>query len=312
MAVVRRDILSDTTVRDRYRNGVRLLKNDVLKQGWPNTYDIFVIWHFNAMMTLTPPTSASGRNAAHSGPAFLPWHRWMLMLLEHHLQRVLNDSTFGLPYWNWAADGAKTPAKQRTAALWKANCLGDFENNPATWRVNIEQAGTLTPSLVATNRGLERTRGVDTDRLPRPADARDAVHRGEPNVVYDATQWDRNSSGFRNELEGWISGPRLHNRVHVWVGGDMAPATSPNDPVFYLNHCNVDRIWAGWQKLHPNAPYLPAAGASTSLKGHRLNDRLYQITTNAAFDPIYGGNVRPADLLDTSARYSYDTIADLQ
>ena len=26
----------------------------------------------------------------------------------------------------------------------------------------------------------------------------------------------------------------------------MAPATSPNDPVFYLNHCNVDRIWEAW------------------------------------------------------------------
>src|SRR5829696_1697483 len=38
----------------------------------------------------------------------------------------------------------------------------------------------------------------------------------------------------------------MHNQVHVWIGGDMGPATSPNDPVFYLNHCNVDRIWEAW------------------------------------------------------------------
>lgn len=38
----------------------------------------------------------------------------------------------------------------------------------------------------------------------------------------------------------------MHNQVHVWVGGDMGPATSRNDPVFYLNHCIVDRIWEAW------------------------------------------------------------------
>ena len=38
----------------------------------------------------------------------------------------------------------------------------------------------------------------------------------------------------------------------------MGPGTSPNDPVFFLHHCNVDRLWARWQYAHPNAPYLPA------------------------------------------------------
>ena len=36
----------------------------------------------------------------------------MLRLLELHLQRVLEDATFGLPYWDWAADGDKTPSEQ--------------------------------------------------------------------------------------------------------------------------------------------------------------------------------------------------------
>jgi tyrosinase len=318
MAVARRDILTDTTVRDRYRDGVRRLKGDFLRDDWPSTYDIFVIWHFHAMMTATPPRSPSGRNAAHSGPAFLPWHRWMLILLEHHLQRVLDDDTFGLPYWNWAADGARTPAQQLASRVWARRCMGDFEANPANWRVTIEQGlepGTFTPILVASDRGLVRARGVDTARLPRPSDARAAVHRGEPNVAYDAPQWDRNASGFRNELEGWAGGPGnplLHNRVHVWVGGDMGPATSPNDPVFYLNHCNVDRIWAGWQQLHPDAPYLPGARSSSTLRGHRLNDRLFSITTSSVFDPIFRGSVRPADLLDPSGRYTYDSFADVQ
>jgi len=41
--------------------------------------------------------------------------------------------------------------------------------------------------------------------------------------------------------------PGSTNRVHVWVGGSMLPMSSPNDPIFMLHHCNVDRIWAKWQ-----------------------------------------------------------------
>jgi tyrosinase len=321
MAVIRNNILTNAGTRDKYIQGVKSLKNDFLRQDWPNTYDIFVIWHYNAMMTLTPPNSTSGRNAAHSGPSFLPWHRWMLILLEYHLQRVLNDPNFGLPYWDWGADGELPPDQQLIAQIWADNCMGGsgspITNGPfaaGSWQVNIEQGfapGSITPILVSTNRGLQRSLGSDVNILPTRADVLATVHRNEPNIIYDASPWDRNSSGFRNELEGWPNGPIMHNRIHVWVGGDMAPATSPNDPVFYLNHCNVDRIWSGWQKIHNSPPYVPDASATTTLRGHRLNDRLFRITSSDLFDPIYKGKVSPADLLDVSAQYSYETFDDL-
>lgn len=108
MTVTRVNILEDNQRRDQFINGVKLLKNEVLRPGWPNTYDLFVIWHYVAMNTFTPSTQIN-RNAAHMGPVFLPWHRYMLILFEYHLQRVLNDSTFGLPYWDWARDGDLPP-----------------------------------------------------------------------------------------------------------------------------------------------------------------------------------------------------------
>jgi hypothetical protein len=37
----------------------------------------------------------------------------------------------------------------------------------------------------------------------------------------------------------------------------MSPWTSPNDPSFFLHHSNVDRLWAKWQDLYPELPYLP-------------------------------------------------------
>ena len=321
MAVIRNNILTNASARDKYIQGVKSLKNDFLRQDWPNTYDIFVIWHYNAMMTLTPPNSTSGRNAAHSGPSFLPGTAGCSFYSNIILQRVLNDPNFGLPYWDWGADGELAPDQQLTAQIWADNCMGGsgspVTNGPfaaGSWQLNIEQGlapGSITPILISTNRGLQRSLGSDVNILPTRADVLATVHRNEPNIIYDASPWDRNSSGFRNELEGWPNGPIMHNRIHVWVGGDMAPATSPNDPVFYLNHRNVDRIWSGWQKIHNNPQYVPDASATTTLRGHRLNDRLFSITSSDLFDPIYKGKVSPADLLDVSARYSYETFDDL-
>lgn len=75
---------------------------------------------------------------------------------------------------------------------------------------------------------------------------------------YDSHPWNEASGmvgagvSFRNALEGWIVatpvgarfGSGLHNRVHNWMGGSMGPGTSPNDPIFFLHHAYVDKLWA--------------------------------------------------------------------
>ena len=44
----------------------------------------------------------------------------------------------------------------------------------------------------------------------------------------------------------------IHGWIHVTVGGDMAGfAKSPFDPIFWLHHCNVDRLVAIYQASHP-------------------------------------------------------------
>jgi tyrosinase len=40
----------------------------------------------------------------------------------------------------------------------------------------------------------------------------------------------------------------IHDSVHVWVGGSMGViATAPADPIFWMHHANIDRLWAAWQ-----------------------------------------------------------------
>ena len=328
--VVRSSILTNTSARDKYTQGVKLLKKEFTgpttsSLGIPgpsqqvSTYDLFVVWHHLAMTTFTPPTQGD-RNAAHRGPVFLPWHRFMLLQLEMNLQRVLNDTNFGLPYWDWAAAGELTPTEQRTSGVWAVDCMGGSgspvttgpfafnASDPNSWRVRV--TANVNGQLVQANRGLRRQLGAVVSGLPGPnvlpRKAHTAAVLGEG--TYDFAPWSVASAGFRNQLEGWqndpqIPPPSLHNRVHVFVGGDMSPSSSPNDPVFYLNHCNVDRIWEAWMQPPTQGHgrnYLPPQSAPASLKGHRLNDTLTSLLS---------GSTTPAKMLDVSSRYTYDSLA---
>lgn len=63
---------------------------------------------------------------------------------------------------------------------------------------------------------------------------------------------------FASALEG------IHNSGHVWVGGSMGGIpTAPTDPVFWMHHAEIDRIWAEWQAANPGQnPNLVGAAAT--------------------------------------------------
>jgi tyrosinase len=52
---------------------------------------------------------------------------------------------------------------------------------------------------------------------------------------------------FQSTIEGAV-----HGSVHNAVGGTMATASSPADPLFFLHHANIDRLWSEWQATHPS------------------------------------------------------------
>jgi tyrosinase len=354
VAIVRRSILSDATLLRNFAEGINRLKEDFSAKvttqtmgvevhevnevngevnGEPmrepmrvSAYDQFVIWHHRAMGTLTPPRPSPNpnhRNAAHRGSIFLPWHRFMLRLLELHLQRVLNDATFGLPYWDWAAVGDDTtPAHQVGSALWQETGIGGtgnpvrtgpfgFPDDPQRRRFRVffaQDAQTQRLYAFREGRGLWRQLG-EAKRPARPG-LPPTIPITLPTTThvttvlttqsdYDQQGWDSASpDGFRNRLEGWI-GPGLHNTVHVWVGGHMAVSTSPNDPVFYLHHCNVDRIWEAWMGKHGRT-YLPDETSAGAPEGHRLHDEIRSLVTTKTNSP--------ANLLDLTSLYTYDAL----
>lgn len=64
-------------------------------------------------------------------------------------------------------------------------------------------------------------------------------------------------NSFASALEG------IHNSGHVWVSGLMGGIpTAPEDPVFWMHHAEIDRIWAEWQVASPGQnPSLAGAAA---------------------------------------------------
>ena len=270
-------------------------------------YDKYVLQHSASMRTATPWKTEKpdpfARNVAHGGPAFLPWHR-------EFLRRFEKDLGVPLPYWDWAADQASGSPK--TAKVWSESIMGPngdpvtehvlkgkFAHDPAnpdSWSTIQDPALPKDPSIPWLTRNFGVMTMDDGSTMPLDLPMPAAVTSALALTPYDADPWDHTSSGFRNTLEGWNGpdGMGLHNRAHMWVGGSMMPSTSPNDPVFWLHHANVDRIWANWQRKWPKQGYLPVTGGPT---GHNLKDPMLP----------WGGTTTPESVLDTFALgYWYD------
>lgn len=256
-------------------------------------YDEFVTLHQEYYVT----DADSGPRPAHMSPSFLPWHRRYLLEFENALQAV--DPGVSIPYWDWTQDN--TPA----ASLWAEDFLGGngrssdrqvmtgpFAYGEGNWSIST---GATDDSFLRRNFG--RPSGPVT--LPSKAD----VERALRDPVYDAAPWNSvSTTGFRNRIEGWgISGKRgvaNHNQVHRWIGGSMAGAASPNDPVFWLHHAYMDLLWTRWQKAHPRSGYRPARKLPS---GDTQRDLVFALD-----EPMPPWDVTPEKLLDHTHLYSYD------
>ena len=78
----------------------------------------------------------------------------------------------------------------------------------------------------------------------------------------------------------------FHNRLHGLVGGTMALSTSPADPLFWLHHGFIDKLWADWQVLHPGVN--PSNMTTTLQPAPIMTRKVSEVIDTRALGYVYG------------------------
>ena len=178
-----------------------------------------------------------GNFCRHGAPGFLTWHRAYMYYFERALRCIDSDVT--LPFWDWSS-GPTTGVPAACADPTYVNRQGQVVPNPL-------YAGPL-PGGGSTARRAD----IATTTFGDIATAAQSALTGSADFA-----------SFQSALNG------PHGSVHVRTGGHMGSVPlAAYDPIFYLHHCNVDRLWARWQQSHPGP--LPATEAADLLDPFRL------------------------------------------
>lgn len=133
-------------------------------------------------------------------------------LRKLELELQTHDPSISLPYWDWTANDSR----DLNQGPWEST-FGGRDNRGGqfdhwTYNRSGDAAGVTLPTLSYVVAELEATNFL--------------------------------------ELRALETGS--HFPGHAWTGGTMAKGESPLDPLFYLHHCNIDRIWAIWQMNNPD------------------------------------------------------------
>jgi tyrosinase len=156
---------------------------------------------------------------------FLPWHRMFVYWFERIIRVMATDDAFTLPYWNYSAgtDSARMPEEFRSGVLLVSN------RNP----------------------GVNTGNPIDSNtRLSALPSLSESCYSQQSSVV----------QGFCMRLNRG-----LHGTVHVDVGTGTNMGyvpTAGQDPIFWMHHCNIDRLWASWNAFGGKNP---ASGSAWGL-----------------------------------------------
>ncbi|KHN76792.1 Putative tyrosinase-like protein tyr-3 [Toxocara canis] len=211
----------------RERNNLHMALNVLKKSG---EYDRIAEWH-------SSPESSGG---AHSGPAFLPWHREYIKRFEIALRLV--DHTVALPYWDSTVDG-RIPDPAETS-LFSAELMGDVDN-----RGNVVTGFAAWWNPPDGHTHLKRHPGFQG----RPLNEADISAVMQRDDVSSVMAYTAPRQGCEHQTD-WTCLEYSHGNVLIWVGGEMfQQITSANDPLFFFHHAFVDRIWEDWRQLKQSA-----------------------------------------------------------
>ncbi|KAM0808956.1 putative Tyrosinase copper-binding domain-containing protein [Seiridium cardinale] len=209
---------------------------------------------------------------------FQPWHRMYVAQYEAELRSTCGY-TGAQPYWDWSADATSEDAFVNSPVFDAVNGFGGNgpyidSSNDTSIRLHIpgKTGGGCILDGPFKNMSVNMGPGFNTSYSPHcltrdlaPSFA--IAHLNSTMVAY--TLAATNYFEFDIRVEGGVDVPSMtyHGGGHLGVGGDLGEIgnvySSPGDPLFYLHHANLDRLWYSWQKQDWQKRKLDIAGPDT-------------------------------------------------
>jgi hypothetical protein len=225
---------------------------------------------------------ASGAHEIHYGWWFLPWHRAYLIHIERALQEAIGEPSLTIPYWDWVTTPTLPKSVSETSyrkgdstlvnPLYDDQRYGPVGQGGAVNFTDLGAPGKDERELIAIDT-FENFAGAPPDgkQTKRPGYLEATPH----TYIHRAIGYDQ-----------------PNNRVGLLTVG-MAPL----DPVFFLHHANVDRLWMVWTK---------ANGRRRNPEDDAWREKRFAFPDMKKFKLL---DYRIADLLDTQksiGHYRYD------
>lgn len=207
----------DDPVLVALRDFVRRMK-DPARNGQPVSWVSFANIH---------GTDAGFNLCPHGNWYFLPWHRGYVHMYEQAVRNLTGQTDFAMPYWDWSGH-PDFPAAFGDEVF-------DGQPNPLFVPGRAMRTGDRVPTSVSGP-------AVLASIMSQPTLEEFGSTRAMGQDSSDPAWISRR--GVQGELE---SNP--HNNIHCMIDGPfMCEAISPQDPIFQMHHCNIDRLWDAWNR----------------------------------------------------------------
>jgi tyrosinase len=253
------------------------------------------------------------KQCQHGSWFFLPWHRMYLGFFEEIVRAAVvklgGPTDWTLPYWNYG--DASNPNSRTLPPCFRQPALPDGSPNPlfVIQGVNIPRA----PGINAGDPSVIPDLDVDLSGC-----LREGFFSPDTDVTSGDLGFGGPATGFNHpgQVFGASSVESVpHNAIHVDVGGEwlqggvtmdgwmMNPDTAALDPIFWLHHANIDRLWSVWNRIS-SSNTVPTG--SVNVGGQPVS---WLTSVPFSFHDATGkvATMTPSQVLDTgTTSFSYD------
>ncbi|EWG47590.1 hypothetical protein FVEG_07657 [Fusarium verticillioides 7600] len=211
---------------------------------------------------------------------FQAWHRMFIAQYEKDLRNLCCYSG-AQPYWDWTLDSSsiedfgKSPIFDAETGFGGNGVFIDISSwTNVTRQVSGRTGGGCVTDGPFAKGEFEVHAGPDTSTAYNPRClARDvAAEYGISKLNQTVVDWTLGAKDFfefDQRVQGGVSAESqgYHGGGHLAIGGSLGEMgdmySSPGDPIFWLHHTNVDRLWDKWQRLDWPARKSDISGPDT-------------------------------------------------